>query len=645
MKLNYETAYRPNYEAYAAFVWIGVTALFIVASTTLIRMPFQHVVFCTVVLLAMFFARTFQALRLRRARASLNHTPLTYIQLPKLKKRMRKGNLFLGRGFDWASRHAQAVADLMAQDDMMDMIRRRGQGGTWLHGVGNAADEDLFITDAESMGHVFIIGTTGSGKTRLFDLLITQCILRSEPTIILDPKGDKELCDNALRAFSHVNDVASFVYFHPGHPDATHAIDPLANFSRPSELATRIANVIPTSDTEVFKAYSQMAVAAVLYGTLIGRKSPTIADMIEPLTSGVDGLVASAIFAWCSDHLPRDVMIGFPKLQGLDRTTAAERAVNFYRDHLDLAQNAKDVDLENLIGLFAHNREHFSKMIASLIPVLSQLSSAPLDRLLSARPDRLPATGRIVDMARVIESNGCAYIGLDTLSDSIVGRSIGQLILSDLAAIAGARYNYAEELDKMPFVNLFIDECSEVVNENLIQILNKGRGSRFRVFIATQTLADFEARMGDAAMMEMITGNLNSVIMLRSLKPDVQKTLTDTMPETRIHYIMQTNSVNIGEDNVNAEFGTNAGERLMFELQPIITPQSLGDLPDLEFFSKSPSGRIVKGKLPILVGDSTLSAREVFMPDLNAKITATRTQAGPRATTPDDTVDSDLHAA
>ncbi|MCK7582151.1 MAG: type IV secretion system DNA-binding domain-containing protein [Chromatiales bacterium] len=44
-----------------------------------------------------------------------------------------------------------------------------------------------------SAGHLLIVGTTGAGKTRLLDLLVTQAVLRGEAVVILDPKGDRDL--------------------------------------------------------------------------------------------------------------------------------------------------------------------------------------------------------------------------------------------------------------------------------------------------------------------------------------------------------------------------------------------------------------------------------------------------------------------
>lgn len=597
MKIEYETAYRPNFELYAAMWWLGTSALLFLFSVYLIHLPMFHSLFCVAITLVMAMYRGAQAMSWKRRRVALDSTPLEFIQLPALTKKMPKDGFYLGSGFDWTAKHTQRLADLMAQDDEIDRIRQRGKGGTWLHGVNPGKDGSVTITDDESKGHVFIVGTTGAGKTRLLDLLVSQSIFRGQATIIIDPKGDKELAQNALNAFSEVRSPEDFVYFHPAHPGSSVAIDPLGNYNRPSELATRVANCMPQSDTEVFRAFSQMSISAVIYATLIGQRTPTIADMLEPLTSGVDGLLATAIRNWAAERVPTEVA-AFPKIDNLSPEAAAMEAVTFYREQLDKGV-LRDIDLQNLIGQWEHDKAHFSKMIASLIPVITQLSSAPLDKLLSSREGRMPETNRRVNLRQVIESGGCAYIGLDTLSDSIVGRSIGQLMLADLAAIAGTRYNHSS-LEKAPFVNVFVDEASEVATEQLIQLLNKGRGAKFRLFVATQTLADFTARLGDESFTEMITGNLNTSIILRSIKPEVQKAITDAMHEVPVYYIMRTVGTSLGEDAINAEFSSNMGERLMHERLPIIPPQALGDLPNLQYFLKTPTGRLVKGKLPIL---------------------------------------------
>ena len=73
---------------------------------------------------------------------------------------------------------------------------------------------------------------------------------------------------------------------------------------------------------------------------------------------------------------------------------------------------------------------------------------------------------------------------------------IGSIVLADLASVAGKRYNF--NLQNHP-VNVFVDEAAEVINDPCIQLLNKGRGAMMRLYIATQTFADFVARTGSEA--------------------------------------------------------------------------------------------------------------------------------------------------
>jgi conjugal transfer pilus assembly protein TraD len=77
-----------------------------------------------------------------------------------------------------------------------------------------------------------------------------------------------------------------------------------------------------------------------------------------------------------------------------DIDSKAVGLVRFYRDVVQ--QQAANLDLEGLLSLFEHDRTHFSKMVASLIPIMNMLTSGPLGPLLSPNPldvdDRRPIT-------------------------------------------------------------------------------------------------------------------------------------------------------------------------------------------------------------------------------------------------------------
>jgi|GEM_PF-171811 len=615
MSINsYESDFRPNYELMLAGVWLIGGAAAVVSLIYWTRMTLVSALEMSFFFFAISSYQVVQALRRNRRMALLSKQERTFLSMDDLRARLvgESQGLFLGMGFDWTLARAQKVADLMADTTRYDLIRSAGRGATYLHGIGYEEERDLYMDDGSSKGHVLIVGTTGAGKTRLFDLLVTQTVLRGEPTIIIDPKGDQELRNNCEAAYQRAGRADAFAFFHPAFLQESAAINPLGNFQRISELATRIASIIPTDGKDnVFQSYSQNALMSIFFAVLMGGTTPTLMDIQRALSHGFAPITHRAILGWARKYQRAQAFRLENGLEEIGSKNAALRfsqieerrasyAVEFYRRLIADDATAEVAEMTGLVSLFEHDREHFSKMIASLVPLIGQLCSGPLQYLLSPSREegRLPPSGKVVTLDQVIQNGGGLYIGLDTLSDEIVGSRIGQLMLADLAAIAGKNYNFGGT--GAQFINIFVDEASEVASAKLIQLLNKGRGGNFRIFVATQTLADFEARTGSKAMAEMIEGNMNTVIMLRTLAADTQESLSSRLPEVPIRYIMKTASTSLADDSLDTGYAVSHGERLMHEMRPFIAPQTFGDLSDLEFFARLPRGELLKGRLPIL---------------------------------------------
>ena len=587
---------RPNFEAGAVLIWTLVTGLGILGTVEAgLSGAAPRILPILTGLLILRWAPA--ALRRHRASGRLSRSELRYLRPEEISDWVRHhaGDLLLGDGFDWHLQHAGWAHELLTSGDA---TRETGRC-SWIHNLSEKT-RDIIQPLRDTAGHTLIIGTTGSGKTRCFDLLITQAILRGEAVIILDPKGDPDLLENARRASDLAARSRAFWMFHPAFPKDSIRLDPLGSFNRPSELSGRIAGAMPGHGPgDPFRAFGQRALDQIIQGFLFTGTRPTLVNIRRMLETGIEPLLEQAL------------MRHFRQIEGprwriaLKGTMAAKPGplslttlIRHYRE--TVKRTAPHGVLDGLLSFHEHDRVHFMKMVASLLPVLTLLTTGPLESLISPDPEDLDDPRPIRDLAGILERGEILYVGLDALSDGQSAAMLGSILLSDLAACAGERYNRPGPPKP---VQVFIDEASEAVNEAAIQLLNKGRGAGFRLTLATQTLADFTARLGNVARAYQILGNVNTLIAFRVTDPDTQEYVTGNLPATRQKRIQRSQGLStVAKDPL--ELTQTLSKQLIEEKGERFPPELLGQLPDLHYLGKLAGGRIVKGRIPIL-GDPT----------------------------------------
>jgi len=612
----YEMPWRPNYEKQACMAWVGAGVVAFLASQAT-PMPSAPFVWMAAICALMFCLRVKPAWRLHRLQKHLKGRPLEFIELDKLNKLNAKhpDSIWLGYGFPWETRHAQRIHEILTRDwsTMMSQPgsvvgrlwrRLRGKaepvepiGVPWIHGV-EPQEQTIRVPLAHTEGHILIVGTTGAGKTRLFDLLISQAIMRGEAVIIIDPKGDRELLNNARRACEAAGQPERFIQFHPAFPEASARIDPLRNFSRVTEIASRIAALIPSeAGADPFKSFGWQALNNIAQGLVMTYDRPNLIKLRHYLEGGAAMLVVRSVQAYAQKHLPDAGALAalLDKAGSVSREKLAALHMRFYREKMQ--DEHPSPELEGLLNMFEHDSTHFSKMVANLLPIMNMLTSGEIGKLLSPDPNDFSDTRPITDLGKIINNAQVAYIGLDSLTDSMVGSAIGALYMADAVAVAGDRYNYGVSLSH---VNIFVDEAAEVINEPVIQALNKGRGALFRLHLATQTISDFVARLGNKDKAMQVLGNINNTIALRVIDPDSQTYIAENLPKTRLKYVVRDQGHGTESNNPIAFTGSQ-GERLMGEEGDLFPAQLLGMLPNLEYVAKLGGARVVKGRLPILV--------------------------------------------
>jgi len=602
---NYKDPFRRAWEWVPIVLW-GVTVVYAVSLMAAHSLPSLVLYAVAGVALMLGLRHVPEALRLTHRRGMLKGQPLSFCDLSALEEITRKNPnmIWLGKGFDWGQDQAQMCYEVIRRDPAKmpnDGEMQLTTGQRWIHGLCDK-EIDLLVPCSQFSRGVLIVGTTGSGKTRLYDHLIAQAILRGEVVIVFDPKGDKDLRRGIQATCERMGRADAFVMLHPGFPSESVRFDPLRNFNRTTGLASRIATLIPSdSGADPFSSFSQSALNKIIQAMLVINEKPSIVTIRRILETGAESLVIQAIGTHCARVMGAQeweewVNRYAKRSEAGNEIKLALAYIQAYKDQCRINRSLALTSIDGIISSFTHDKAHFGKMITSLLPVLDMLTTAELGPLLSPDPTDLDDKRQITDFNRIINNKQVLYLGLDSLSDNMVGAAIGSLLLADLTSVAGDRYNYGEKLAP---INVFVDEAAEVLNEPFVQMLNKGRGAEFRCAVATQTFADFEARAGNRARAEQILENLNTKFSLQVNSAPTQKYITDNFPQTVVRHIEYSQS-NAACSATDLHFKNTTSEKLTETEAPLFPPTLLGCLPPLEFFANVSGGRVIKGRIPIL---------------------------------------------
>lgn len=523
--------------------------------------------------------------------------------------------IYMGEGFIWEQEQAQWAYDLSGMSSDLKELSlppylsflvskkeraetRKLGGAPWMNSIKEASPQ-FFSQDTMGL-HSLVVGTTGSGKTRMIELIISQMIHgkggRNPPIILLDPKGDQEIVDRIRKELKRIGQEDKFYYFHPAHPSKCCRLDPVANYNRATEIASRIAALLPSEGSSAsFMAFSWRAINIIVNGMIYVGRKPSLHTIKQYIEGGADAMLEEVLETFFNNTMSSDWELRVSKdakVPRLDRLNA------FYEDLVAKGEVSNEETVESLQNMVLHNREHFGKMIAVLLPILSMLTSGDLNGLLSPDYSDMEDERPIANMKEVINSGGILYVGLDSLSDTVVGSAIGSILLADAAAIAGERYNYGK--GNQDFVNLFVDEASELVNNSLIQIANKGRGSGVRTVVCTQSISDFVVRMGSMDHAKQFFANLNNLFVLRSIDGGTQEYCTESFPKTIIKTMQHQINSSTSTDSHIGIWSGGVGERMQEVESELVQPNLLGRLPNLEYFARLADGRIIKAKIPII---------------------------------------------
>lgn len=630
-----ENVYRPPYE----WVSIGAYAAASIAVTTL-PVPAPAAYGCLLGFGYMGLKRYLSAKRIMKFRKNVRKLPyyaLTADEIPVSDKA-----LFLGKGFRWTQTHTQRLFmirqpenDHLREPSTLYKAARRYEietpGSNWLtkltrnpaawnpvaplppvggspelHGI-EINEDDVWEDLGERVGHKVVLGTTRVGKTRLCETMIVQDIARGDVTIAFDPKGDADLMIRMYVEAQKSN--RPFYMFHLGFPEYSCRYNPIGDYGRITEVATRIANQLPSEgQSAAFRDFVWRFVN-VLTKTMEGLSIKPNYENIYKSAVNVDELAGDYFKLILNKQHPNWER----EFEAFDMPEAEVKSAVKTGRNLDTmrlgsflkAKKHTDSLIDQLGGILSNDRSYFEKLVSSLYPLLEKLTTGEVAKLISPDAANLNDGRPIMDWRKVMESNAVVYIGLDSLSDAEVAGAVGNAMFADLTSLAGQIYKFghgvgqSSETSKRK-ISIHADEFNELIGDEFIPLLNKAGGAGYQVTVYTQTWKDVEAKIGSPAKAGQIGGNLNTMIMLRVKTVETAEMLTNQLPEVKVMtstLVSRANDVAFPESH--EDFSSGNEDRIGSETVPMLMPSDLTQLPKGQAFALIEGGQLYKIRLPL----------------------------------------------
>lgn len=650
---NIEAIFRPASELYSAVTSISCAFICLVAPWAVALSNSVNIgVACAFLLFGIYRAK--QGITIIRYKRNIRRLPfysLTSEQIPVSQK-----FLFLGRGFKWEQKHLQRII-LCRREEYKRFVepsaiyraaRRWEQkheksiitkcissnrwfnplkplppvgGNPFLHGV-EINEVDIMMPFVDRGGHTLVLGTTGVGKTRLLEVLVTQDIARGDPVIVIDPKGDADLLKRMYAEAKRNGRQDEFYIFHLGYPNISARYNAIGRFSRITEVAQRVsAPLAGEGNSAAFKEFAWRFVNIVTKALIeLGRRPDYI--QINRYTNNMDTLFLEYAQHYFGKHDPKAwITISEMATKVNEKNVSLamrgrDKFVVALYDYIAVKKIRDDV-LEGLRSAIQYDKTYFDKIVASLMPFLEKLTTGKTAQLLA--PDYLDINDErpIFDWEQVIRKKGIVYIGLDALSDAVVGAAVGNSMLADLVSIAGYIYKYGVD-DGLPGENrskinvcLHTDEVNEIMGDEFIPLVNKARGAGINVTAYTQTISDIEVKVGSAAKAGQVQGNFNNIIMLRVRETKTAELITSQLPKVDIYKnTIVSGASDTPSPDTKTDFTSSTQDRISTESMPLLEPSELIQLPRGQAFVLTNGGVLYKVRMPL-----PSQEQDIMMPD------------------------------
>ena len=315
------------------------------------------------------------------------------------------------------------------------------------------------IKRSDRRRHLYAVGKSGSGKSKMLELLIQNDIMNGKGVGVLDPHGD--LVDNVLKVIPE-HRMKDVVIFDPSDLNFPISFNPLAQV--PPELKIRVT----IGFIEIFKK---------LFGA---NWTPRLEHVMRYTTLALldtPGTTILSILKMLTDKNYRQMIV----------------------------RNIQDNVVKNFwVNEFAGWSEKFdNEAITPLLNKVGQFVSTNMIRNIVGQPDNK------IDFREIMDSK---KIFLMKVSKGILGEEnaalMGAIVVTKIYQAAMSRADTPEE-DRVDFY-MYVDEFQNFATDTFDEILSEARKYRLNLTIAHQFLGQLSNRIRTT-----VFGNVGSMLSFR----------------------------------------------------------------------------------------------------------------------------------
>ena len=469
--------------------------------------------------------------------------------------------------------------------------------------------EPLYIPWGDLAGHLAVYGTTRVGKTRLMVNMIRQVILANWDIVIIEPKGSigQETIAWVLEFLEEAGRLRDFKYISPAFANASMKFNPLFGMGN-EEIASLVSNIVPAKD-EFYPIIGKTITYAISVGLDFleqaeGRDGvqQIIKEEYEKVSSGHANIVDEIENISDPDLADRIILpTGGVSLADMEppyrslmnfrdlATYSSQEGLKAILSHIEKLKeeqynvtdeqtrhklnNLKSEALRVLKEQAEKDQGYFSKVSTSYNVAIQELAAGDIGEIfckvkINTVMDgfKNPTKGQVV----LVQPFPLKY---KKTSDSFV-RIFFAMFTAAVGDIGASGRSFPRK------IGLFVDEGGSVLYPGVEHLFNKAGGLGMRIFIFTQSFADYEAELG-TEIAKIVNDNTNTKIYMRMNDLSSRQEIADAFGTVMIQG--------------SSYAGTKTDMRISISEteKPVLTSAHIADLQKQEFLIQTQSGNFL----------------------------------------------------